>query len=131
MRTIKRLLTGLIAAAAGILAYDIAFRVTAFFYSFLLSIPLLGRLFDILFNVLPGDLLILTVMGYFGCLASVFAMTFIIGISKTELTWPVKIVRIILCLLFVLSMLMYNDFSLWTILRTVIWIVEVFTIIRE
>ena len=61
MNTVKKLLIGLIAVIAGLLSYELAFRAAAFIYEIILHIPLIGRIFDFVFNVLPGDLLILSV----------------------------------------------------------------------
>ena len=130
MNTVKKLLIGLIAVITGLLSYELAFRAAAFIYEIILHIPLIGRIFGFVFNVLPGDLLILSVMGYFGAIAAFFACTAIIGIGKQEIAWPLRMTAVILCLLFVLSLLVSTDTTAWAIVRTIIWGVEAWVIVK-
>ena len=130
METIKKLLIGLIAVIAGILAYELAFRAAAFVYEFIVHIPLIGRIIGFLFRILPGDLPILGLMGCCGAFAAYYASTAVISLGRQEIRWPVRMTAVVLCLLFVLSLLMSTEASPWGIVRTIVWGIEAWFIVK-
>ncbi len=131
MKTTKNTLIGLLAVAAGFFAYRFGYGLLGYVFGFILNIPVIGRLFDMFINVLPGNLLLYIIIGYFGTLFAMLACAAVMGYGKMESTWPARVLGVILAAGIVLVMTLNHDYNIWGILRTVIWLYLDYTMLLK